>query len=600
MSAKGFTLGELLGAKTVPCRVRGCTRTWADLTGSKALPAAATPGNAASGETAGMCEPCAKKFAATRDEQRACDRPGCTGTWTWSRQEQLEGWVAKRPPPRRLCASCAEQLAGLQPKEVACTVPGCVRTGVLSPEAQLLATPPPSAAPAAADDSPSEAAAGTGPAHEDGRRGPSGVTLEGPFCGPCAEAAAHLRDRAIACGINGCRRKWVWPADEQLAVFANPKGGPARLDHPPRRMCEVCRTSFAGLADRQVRCRASGCKKTWTWTRADQLDAANADQPLPKPPSRLCDSCFGIWSHLKDVERPCRQAGCTKTWTDRRGAQLARILRGKTGDPFPQYCEEHSKLVDLLTDREVPCKTEGCGYTWTWTKNQQLAAGVQPRLPAPAATNGQPAHAHAAEAANDVAPPSEETSSDTAAESVDEVPPEAQATADAESTAPPSASSGGPQGGPVVVNGPARSGKSRRRRRRREPQPPARHCARCAKFLAEHKTIEIPCKQCTTPIFWPPESQLQTAIGNWAEPSLCGACKRDATEAARQAAREALRHPGEAAAVVAAGEPAAEPAPDAAPQVDDSGSAGEPDGAMVSTSPDAAPPAVTTEASSAT
>ncbi len=69
---------------------------------------------------------------------------------------------------------------------------------------------------------------------------------------------------------------------------------------------------------------------------------------------------------------------------------------------------------------------------------------------------------------------------------------------------------------------------------------------------------------------WPPESQLQTHLGNWAEPSLCGACKRDATEAARAAQREALRHPilPEARAPEVAATPAeapAEPSADAHP-----------------------------------
>ena len=53
--------------------------------------------------------------------------------------------------------------------------------------------------------------------------------------------------------------------------------------------------------------------------------------------------------------------------------------------------------------------------------------------------------------------------------------------------------------------------------------------------------MEIPCKTCGTPIYWPPESQLQTHLGAWAAPAMCGACKRDAIEAARAIEREALR-----------------------------------------------------------
>ncbi|MES1164687.1 MAG: hypothetical protein ABUR63_02925, partial [Verrucomicrobiota bacterium] len=86
------------------------------------------------------------------------------------------------------------------------------------------------------------------------------------------------------------------------------------------------------------------------------------------------------------------------------------------------------------------------------------------------------------------------------------------------------------------------NGKRRRRKRRREVRPPERRCDDCLAFLTDRKTKEIPCTGCKTPIHWPPESQLQTHLGNWAEPSLCGACKRDLTEAARVAEREALRH----------------------------------------------------------
>ena len=103
-------------------------------------------------------------------------------------------------------------------------------------------------------------------------------------------------------------------------------------------------------------------------------------------------------------------------------------------------------------------------------------------------------------------------------------------------------------------------------------RPPERRCQSCNDFLKDKKTIEIACKQCATPIFWPPESQLQTHLGAWAEPTMCGACKRDATEAARAVEREALR----AAAVAASpghhaeeSPPAPEaPAPEPTPTAD--------------------------------
>src|SRR5678815_3712139 len=84
---------------------------------------------------------------------------------------------------------------------------------------------------------------------------------------------------------------------------------------PPRRMCDRCKADFGAIADREVRCRTSGCKKTWTWAR---------------------------------------------------GGQLARAVRGKTGDPYPQYCENCSKDIVDLEDRQIACKTDNCTGTWTW------------------------------------------------------------------------------------------------------------------------------------------------------------------------------------------------------------------------------------------
>src|SRR6185436_348730 len=181
----------------------------------------------------------------------------------------------------------------------------------------------------------------------------------------------------------------------------------------------------------------------------------------------------------------------------KRGAQLARAVRGKTGDPYPRYCTECEKELGDLQDRGINCKTENCPGTWTWSKEQQLAAGVKPKK----LLELEEAEAAAAEAAAAAAAPAAE--------------------------------------GEAPAAKPEK--KKRNRKRRREVQPPERRCSACAEFLASKKTLEIPCASCATPIYWPPESQLQTHLGNWAMPSMCGACKRDATEAARQAEREALR-----------------------------------------------------------
>ena len=222
-------------------------------------------------------------------------------------------------------------------------------------------------------------------------------------------------------------------------------------------------------------------------------------------------------------------------------------MRGKTGDPYPHYCAECEKELGELEDRQVPCKTDHCTGTWTWTSAQQLAAGVRPVVKDEPEPEAGAEHGHDAGAA-ETAPEAAATGAEAAAAPTGD---EAAATgaAPAKAAAPPAGQ----------AQGQARKGRNRNRNRnkRREPRPPERRCEACIEFLKDRKTHEIACSRCSTPIYWPPESQLQTHLGNWAEPSLCGACKRDATEAARAAQREALRHPPMPGA--------SEPAPIAAP-----------------------------------
>jgi len=507
MAAGRFTLAERLGAKSVPCRVAGCSRTWIQLS-SKAFGLGGSMAPAAGDATEGMCDPCREKFRTLQDALRPCDRKGCVGTWTWPVMAQLEAFAAHRPAPKHLCADCQTLLDSLQDKEVPCAVPGCTRTAIWNREQQLVSQGEPHA-----ESAPSP--------------GPNGVTIVGLFCEPCTDVARKLKDRAVNCGIIGCSRKWTWKADDQIQAFA--AGKP---NEPPRRMCAECRAEFGKLGDREIRCRTSGCKATWTWTRSDQLDACTADKPVPKAPSRMCQRCFDLWSNLKDVERPCRRAGCKGTWSDKRGAQLARLVRGKSADPYPRYCGECEKELGDLEDREIPCRTDGCPGSWTWSKEQQLAAGVRPKFKEPPPTE-------ATSEATAVAPTGASDSAPAADSSTAVVPAAAAAPGEttpvAENTQVPSAET------PAAPAG--RPGKGKKNRRRREPQPPERRCSACAEFLAGRRTQEIPCIQCGTPIYWPPESQLQTHLGNWAAPALCGACKLAQVTAAREAAREALRHP---------------------------------------------------------
>jgi hypothetical protein len=535
MGSLGFTLADRLGAKSLPCTVPGCTRTWISMAGAgqnnksgKGLQlggrGAANPADPASS----MCDPCRDKLAKTRDQERNCDRPGCAGKWTWSVAEQMEAFASKRPAPKGMCGDCDQKLAGLKDIPVPCSVEGCTRGSVFTPRAQLLAGAP-----------------------------EVDVTPAPTMCGTCDGVFQKLKDRQVNCGINGCKHKWTWGKDEQIKAFAQ-----GLNNEPPRRMCEECKLAFGGIADREVRCRASGCKKTWTWTRSDQLDACVAGKPTPKAPHRMCDSCHALYQTLKDVERPCRRGGCKGTWLDKRGAQLARAVRGKTGEPYPQYCENCEKELGDLEDRQIACKTDNCTGTWTWTKAAQLAAGVRPmpknpehaEAEGPAEVEAQSASPTLAAAiAGEVAPEAEASSADEAA---------APSEADAAAAEVPVAAAA-PQNG---KDGGKRKRNRNRNKKRREIRPPERRCQTCLDFLGEKKTIELSCEGCKTPIYWPPESQLQTHLGAWSVPTLCGACKRDLTEAQRAAQREALRHPNLSEAPAPEGQaPVVETAPEAPP-----------------------------------
>ena len=483
-----------------------------------------------------MCEPCREKSRKLHDAERRCDRTGCTGTWTWSAAAQLEAFAGDRPPPKQLCTACQSLLDTLEDKEIPCAVPGCTRTALLTRQQQLVSQGQHDEAP--------EPTKAVETAQAAGSAKPGAVTVTGTMCEPCSQVARRLKDRQVNCGINGCSRKWIWKADDQIAAFA--AGKP---NEPPRRMCDTCRAGFGKLSDRDVRCRTSGCKNTWSWSRFDQLDACVADKPAPKAPSHMCQRCFDLWSTLRDVERPCRRSSCKGTWLDKRGAQLARAVRGKTGDPYPHLCSNCEKELGDLEDREIACRTDHCPGTWTWTKEQQLAAGVRPKLKdlEPAADESGPAIVEVSEASGEAQPAALPEAPAAVADAPDS--PAAETVANVASVA-----------SPAGASAPGK-GKRNKRKRKREVQPPERRCSACAEFLANRKTQEIPCGQCGTPIFWPPESQLQTHLGNWAAPSLCGACKLVQVQAARDAARELLRHP-HAQADAAAEAPVPESAPE--------------------------------------
>jgi len=319
----GFTLADRLGAKSLPCSVPGCSRTWIQMAG-KAL-ALARPDGANGGEISTMCEPCRKKAEVVKDEARPCDRPGCDLTWTWKAADQLQAFATGRGAPKRLCDSCETRLAALADQEVPCAVEGCERKGVFSARDQLLAGAPDQM-----------------------------VTAPPTMCGPCAGVYAKIKDRAVPCAVRACRNKWTWGKDAQIQAYA--AGLP---NEAPKRLCESCQTAFGELAEKPVRCRTSGCKNTWGWSVREQLDAIQPGKPAPKPAHRMCQRCLETFAKLKDVERPCRRPGCKRTWTDKRGAQLARAFAARPAIRFLATAVNASASSETCRTGQSPARRTG-------------------------------------------------------------------------------------------------------------------------------------------------------------------------------------------------------------------------------------------------
>src|SRR4029078_10346221 len=82
MGLAGFTLADRLGAKSSPCSVSGCTRTWLSMTSAKGAKLGGRGAPDPKDPASSMCDPCREAFAKTKDVERPCDRPGCTGTST--------------------------------------------------------------------------------------------------------------------------------------------------------------------------------------------------------------------------------------------------------------------------------------------------------------------------------------------------------------------------------------------------------------------------------------------------------------------------------------------------------------------------------------
>ncbi len=339
MSKFRSTLGEALGDREMACRIPGCKGHWTWTARDQML----AFGEGRTEPPQRMCDDCYAIYKGIEEKEVPCAREGCDNTWTWKPMSQLVHFksTGSWDPPHRLCSHCRQEADGLSDRQVPCRVPGCDNTWTWRAKDQMLAGAP-----------------------------DKEVRPPRRMCETCYARFKTLQDRQVPCRMDGCGNTWTYRREDQLADLVR------GVTEPAPRMCDSCYARFKTLDDREVPCRVDGCDGTWHWPRLPQLQAwldSGTDEP-PQPPQRMCSRCSRIYSQLQDREVACAIPGCQGTWTDRRGAQLARIRRGEDEAPPSRICDDCRALLDELHDVEVPCSTEGCRGTWTWKRGAQLRA----------------------------------------------------------------------------------------------------------------------------------------------------------------------------------------------------------------------------------
>ena len=404
-------LGDFLPQKEMKCRVRGCNNL-VHLSGNAVMQ------DIAHGRRPErMCEECFARLQTLQDKEMPCSKPGCNGTWTWNRYQQLESLACgHKDPPRGFCSACQEELKNVKDQQIPCRMKGCKNTWTLT-------------------------------AREQAQLG--GRPIPHKLCDDCFQKLKSLEDREVKCRVPGCDHTFTWNRFQQLEHL---KAGKS-LDNPPQRMCDRCFHIFSALVSRELPCRIHDCKNTWTFSSFEQLqqivkalsegktaadvpgsaervqeilaakngqasdahpkkqspqdeetakakDTATAEPesaeaqptsqrhssvldglPIPPPPSRMCKDCFSFYNSATDLEQPCRNHFCKNTWKLTKSMQLSLHVRKRT-NIIPRYCEACEAKLKELADKDMPCSQPGCDGSWLYRKEDQLrdlTAGHPPK-----------------------------------------------------------------------------------------------------------------------------------------------------------------------------------------------------------------------------
>lgn len=348
------SLGDLFPETEIRCRIHGCGKV-IHISGERALH------NVAQGREARpnlMCPECLALFNQCEDKQVPCSKPGCDGTWTWNRIQQVEAKVQGRGdnPPAGYCQKCRQEMKATEEKQIPCRIRNCKNTWTWTARMQM------------------ESRDGK-PPHR--------------LCNDCFQLMNTLQDKELPCRVRGCQNKVHWNRTQQLEHLRSGRS----LEKPPQWMCEDCLKASKSLEPQEVKCKIHGCSGTWTYTPLEQLEALKAckEGETPAVPSRMCKACFDFFQTAKDIVQPCRNHGCHNTWVWTRSMQLGSFAHGREVDHAPaRMCEECQKKLAEFQEIQLPCQEQenGCEGTWTYRPEDQLRdqlAGRQaPRRHCPA------------------------------------------------------------------------------------------------------------------------------------------------------------------------------------------------------------------------
>lgn len=294
-----------------------------------------------------MCDECFALFQTLEDKTMPCSKPECTGTWTWTRFQQLEAHAQGRDnqSPKGFCDACRSEMQGKGDIQQPCRIKGCKNTWTWTKRMQM------------------ESKDGKPP-----RR----------LCDECFHTLNSLQDRELPCRIKGCTGKISWSRYQQLEWLKSGK----KLENPPAWMCNDCHEKSRQMQPVEQPCRMNGCKKTWSYSVYEQLEAIKSapEGKEPEAPKKMCKDCFDFYSRAKDKECECGNRGCTNKWTWSRAMQLGAHLHGHDQEPRRMCAQCQAKLAELQPV-EQPCVEPSCKGTWTYTPEAQLKDALLKRQP---------------------------------------------------------------------------------------------------------------------------------------------------------------------------------------------------------------------------